>query len=224
MKVDQYADSDRGVYNVRMSIGNSKTVHIVVNEGDDLIDVAKNFCNLHKLDSNQHKDIANKLREAIQMKAIGMSEIYEQAITESDSSPLLKSAEKLVEALTKKRKQGLKQLAAKTSTPKKPKAPSKSGADLYAREMVRKAAWEARRQSMNEEAKRKEMEGVTFVPKLDAVTRVMAKHMPRLETRMGECMVKAKAKMEVLRKSTAEEQDDKFTFKPAINPSYCSLI
>lgn len=224
MRVDQYADSDGGVYNVKISIGNSKTVYTVVNEDDDLIDVAKNFCDLHKLDSNQHKDIANKLREAIQMRAIGMSEIYEEAITESDNSPLLKSAEKLVEALAKKRRQALRQPAAKTSTPRKPKAPSKAGADLYAREMARKAAWEARRQSMNEEAKRKEMEGVTFAPKLDAVTRVMAKHMPRLENRMSERVVKAKAKMEVLRKSTVEEQNDKFTFKPIINPSYCSMM
>jgi hypothetical protein len=73
-----------------VSIGNVKTVHVVVNEEDDLIDVAKTFCDLHKLNPDQHKDIANKMREAIQMKAIGMAEIYERAIVKNDTSPLLK--------------------------------------------------------------------------------------------------------------------------------------
>jgi len=205
---------------VKLSIGNTKTVYVVVNEEDDLIDIAKNFCNLHKLNSDQHKDIANKMREAIQMKAIGMAEIYEKVITENDVSPLLKSAEKLVKELAKKRKQGMKELNEKTQVPatKKPKAQPKVNSNLYEKGMKRKAIWEAKRQGLNEEARRKEMEGVTFAPKIDAVTKEITKHMPNLDIRMNEQVTKAKAKIEVLKKSTIEKQT--YSFKPTINPSY----
>lgn len=233
VRVDQYANSTGGVYDVRLSIGHCKTVHIVLNEDDNLLDTATHFCALHKLDAALHKDVANKLREAIQMKAIGMSHLYESAVTESETSPLLKSAEKLITELQKKRKQGLREMGEKRLNLEKSRRPSVSARtgkgetkrtanDLYAKDMLLRAAWEEKRRSLNEEARRREMEGVTFAPALDAVTRVMAKHMPGLETRMNERVAKAKAKIEVLRKNSAEKEKSKHTFRPSINPSYCS--
>eukprot|EP00826_Nyctotherus_ovalis_P010489 TRINITY_DN12761_c0_g1_i10.p1 TRINITY_DN12761_c0_g1~~TRINITY_DN12761_c0_g1_i10.p1 ORF type:complete len:393 (+),score=75.65 TRINITY_DN12761_c0_g1_i10:909-2087(+) len=168
------------------------------------------------------------------MKVIGMSHLYERAISESETSPLLKSAEKLIKELQRKRREGLREMGEKRLNLEKSRKPSVSACtgkretrrtanNLYAKDMMCKAAWEEKRKSLNEEAKRKEMEGVTFIPSLDAVTRVMAKHMPSLETRMNERVTKAKAKIEVLRKSSAEKEKSKHTFRPSINPSYSSI-
>jgi len=231
MKVDQYTESYKGVYNVKISIGHSKTIQIVINEDDDLIDIARNLCTTYKLDHNQCKEIADKLKEAIQMKAIGMAEIYEKAVSENEKSPLLKSAEKLVEQLKRRHKQTVKQeknldkeLHRRSSisfySEKKKKPATKITNDIYMKDMIKKAEWETKRQSLNEEARKKEMEGVTFTPTLDIVTRVMAKHMPDLETRMKERLAKARAKIEVLRKNSIEKEKSNYTFKPSINPLY----
>jgi hypothetical protein len=39
------------------------------------------------------------------------------------------------------------------------------------------------------------MEGVTFAPKIDTVTKAIIKHMPNLETRMSEQVSKPKLKL-----------------------------
>lgn len=219
-----------------------------MNDDDDLIKVSKNFCDKHKLASNQIKEVETKLREAIQMKAIGMSDIYQEALLEGlenndDHSFLIKSAEKLIQRMKKKNKprtnpetkdksnslsykDSLSSINSRDNLaikPSKDKSTIKNNNNLYARDMQRKFAHEAACKDLKEKERLKEVEGVTFTPEINRVSTLMTRRMPTLEIRMDEKKEKLKSKINDIKQNDIRDHKKMCTFKPKINSSYCFI-
>ena len=219
---------------------------IRVGEDDNLLDISKTVCKTHKLNADQVKDIANKLKEAIQMSAIGMSDIYEKVLEENiddnpDQSLLLMSANKLIKELKRKNASHAKQVCRENNyysqhnpgvnpqnpsiiQPIKEKSKINLNNDLYARDMQRKIMWNAKQTRLGDEKKSKELEGITFEPELCRVSKIMSNYMPNMEIRMDEKAKKVQSKIAVLKETDLEKYRRQCPFKPKINQAYLYSI
>ena len=234
--VKHYSNEGKDIFDIAISFGYTRIVHLVVNENDNLLNIATTFCDTHNLQSELVKEVANKLKEAIQMSAIGMSEIYEKAMSDNSQgkvSPLLATAEKLVSQMKGNQKSNMKQInKINEKNEKSINKPSRRSIDsqilergvdnLYAREMAMKNEWEKKRKKLSEDQKSKELEGITFSPKLENESRKMVSSKPDFSGRMASYLEHMEAKRKSIKKNNFQQYKEECPFKPITFTSYCS--
>jgi hypothetical protein len=205
---------------VEIEVGGTKRVSMIID--DDLYSIARVFCKSQRIDMDASEEIADKLAEAIQMYSIGMSEIYEKVIIEdTGQNPLIKMADQLILQMSKRNKKiaycSVRNISKYSfnhingsNKGKKSELDSASRnmseCGIYERSMIQLSERKRKQAKLRQEAEEKEMEGVTFMPKLNARSKVITRNLSKqFNETANNPIVPSK---------------EVCTFKPAINSSY----